>query len=176
MSNAQSIDSPIPPHHLSIVVPFYNEEENIVPLVKRVHEALADYANPWELVLVDDGTAVDYPGSVSDYIDFILGRNQPRGEARPKGEKKDRKAIARAREEARQTAKDVADAEAAIAGLQAQVSAVDRAMFDPATAEQALAKLTMGDLASRRASLASDLQKAEERWLAASERREQEAA
>ena len=128
------------------------------------------------LVLVDDGTAVDYPGSVSDYIDFILGRNQPKGEARPKGEKKDRRAVARAREEARVAAKEVADAEAAIARLQGQVSAIDRAMFDPATAEPALAKATMGELASRRASLAGELQRAEERWLMASERREQEAA
>ena len=29
----------MPPHSLSIVVPFYNEEDNIAPLVKRVHEA-----------------------------------------------------------------------------------------------------------------------------------------
>ena len=168
-----------PTNHLDVdareaLVQALNDYQGAVILIshdRHMVELTAD-----RLVLVDDGTAVDYPGSVSDYIDFILGRNQPRGEARPKGEKKDRKAVARAREEARQAAKDVADAEAAIAGLQAQVSAVDRAMFDPATAEQALAKLTMGDLASRRASLASDLQKAEERWLAASERREQEAA
>src|SRR5574343_1038546 len=46
-----------PPHTLSIVVPFYNEEDNIAPLVKRVHEALEGYAHPWELVLVDDGSS-----------------------------------------------------------------------------------------------------------------------
>ena len=47
----------MPPHTLSIVVPFYNEEDNIAPLVKRVHEALDGYENPWELVLVDDGSS-----------------------------------------------------------------------------------------------------------------------
>ena len=47
----------IPPHSLSIVVPFYNEEDNIAPLVKRVHEALVGYQHPWELVLVDDGSS-----------------------------------------------------------------------------------------------------------------------
>ena len=47
----------VPPHSLSIVVPFYNEEDNIAPLVKRVHEALIGYENPWELVLVDDGSS-----------------------------------------------------------------------------------------------------------------------
>ena len=78
------------------------------------------------------------PGSIEDYIDFVLGRNQPKADARPKGEKKDRKAAARAREEARQARKEVAEAEAAIARLQAQASSIDRAMFDPASAEPAL--------------------------------------
>ena len=54
-----SADLSIPPHSLSIVVPFYNEEENIAPLVKRVHEALVGYEYPWELVLVDDGSSDD---------------------------------------------------------------------------------------------------------------------
>jgi glycosyltransferase involved in cell wall biosynthesis len=47
----------IPPHTLSIVVPVYNEEDNVAPLVKRVHEALTGYENPWELLLVDDGSS-----------------------------------------------------------------------------------------------------------------------
>ena len=41
---------------VSIIVPFYNEENNIFPLVERVHEVLADYLLPWELVLIDDGS------------------------------------------------------------------------------------------------------------------------
>lgn len=41
---------------VSIVVPFYNEEENVAPLVARVHEALAHFPHLWELVLVDDGS------------------------------------------------------------------------------------------------------------------------
>jgi len=52
-----SAELPIPSHSLSIVVPFYNEEDNIAPLVKRVHEALVGYDYPWELVLVDDGSS-----------------------------------------------------------------------------------------------------------------------
>ena len=44
------------PHRLSIVVPLYDEEENVLPLVERVHEALAGYRHPWELILVDDGS------------------------------------------------------------------------------------------------------------------------
>lgn len=41
--------------HLSVVVPLYNEEESVGPLVDLVREALGEeYA--WELVLVDDGS------------------------------------------------------------------------------------------------------------------------
>jgi len=54
------------------------------------------------LVLVDGGTAREYAGSMEDYIDFILGRNQPRdgasgdggGGGKGKGGKQDRKASA----------------------------------------------------------------------------------
>ena len=42
---------------LSIVVPVYNEEDNVHPLVDRIHHALQDYAHPWDLIIVDDGSA-----------------------------------------------------------------------------------------------------------------------
>jgi glycosyltransferase involved in cell wall biosynthesis len=41
---------------LSVVVPFYNEEDSVGPLVARVHEALASYGGHWELICVDDGS------------------------------------------------------------------------------------------------------------------------
>jgi glycosyltransferase involved in cell wall biosynthesis len=43
------------PPALSIVVPVYNEEESVGPLVAAVREALAD-GPAWELLLVDDGS------------------------------------------------------------------------------------------------------------------------
>lgn len=46
----------VPFHHLSIVVPMYNEVENAGPLVDEVQEALAAYPFPWELIVVDDGS------------------------------------------------------------------------------------------------------------------------
>ncbi len=128
------------------------------------------------LVLVDDGTARDYAGSMEDYIDFVLGRNQPKGEAKPKATKADRKASAQAREDAKAVKAKVSQAEAAVAKLQAQVSAIDRAMFDPASAIPELAKLTMGDLSQRRGRLADELEAAEAAWLGASEELEQLAA
>src|SRR5215218_1641252 len=68
------------------------------------------------LVLVEGGRATDYPGSVDDYIDFVLGRNQPKAAARPKH---DRKAAAKARDDAKALKKAAADAEAASAKLAA---------------------------------------------------------
>src|SRR6476661_1730371 len=63
------------------------------------------------LVLVDQGVAVDYPGSIDDYIDFILGRNQPKAEAKPKAVKSDRRAAANTRNEASALKKAASDAE-----------------------------------------------------------------
>ncbi len=47
---------PAPAHRLSIVVPMYNEVDNVVPLIEAVHQALEQYPWPWELVIVDDGS------------------------------------------------------------------------------------------------------------------------
>jgi glycosyltransferase involved in cell wall biosynthesis len=43
-------------HQLSIVVPMYNEVDNVEPFVTAVHEALASYPYPWELIIVNDGS------------------------------------------------------------------------------------------------------------------------
>jgi glycosyltransferase involved in cell wall biosynthesis len=51
----------LPPHRLSVVVPLFNEADNVQPLVERMHAALAAYPQPWELVLVDDGSRDDTP-------------------------------------------------------------------------------------------------------------------
>ncbi|MBT2988187.1 MAG: glycosyltransferase family 2 protein [Candidatus Thiodiazotropha sp. (ex Ctena orbiculata)] len=42
---------------LSIIVPLYNEEENIQPLIEEIDAALLDYDNNWEVILVDDGSS-----------------------------------------------------------------------------------------------------------------------
>ncbi len=41
---------------LSVVVPIYNEEESVGPLVQRIREAMANFGRSWELILVDDGS------------------------------------------------------------------------------------------------------------------------
>jgi ATP-binding cassette, subfamily F, member 3 len=127
------------------------------------------------LVLVDGGAAKEYTGSIDDYIDLVLGRNQP-SEAKPKGSKQDRKAAAKERDDARALKKAAAEAEAASAKLAAECSALDRAMFDPSAAGPELAKLPMSELSQRRAKVAAELEAAEARWLEISERLEVAAA
>lgn len=56
----------LPGHRLSVVVPLYNEEANVVALVERTHSALAGYGHPWELVLVDDGSTDATPLRVAE--------------------------------------------------------------------------------------------------------------
>ncbi len=121
------------------------------------------------LVLVDGGTAREFSGSIYDYTDFILGKNQPKGEAAKGGTKPDRKAAAAAREAQAQLKKAVSDAEADLARLQVVLTAIDRAMFDPGAAANEYAGLTMGELAQRRGKIVAAQEAAEAEWLAANE-------
>ncbi|MBK1694499.1 glycosyltransferase [Chromatium weissei] len=41
---------------LSVVIPLYQEIDNVEPLVTRVHQGLAHYLGAWELICVDDGS------------------------------------------------------------------------------------------------------------------------
>ena len=41
---------------LSIVVPVFNEEESVGPLVARIGDAMAGFSKSWEMILVDDGS------------------------------------------------------------------------------------------------------------------------
>src|SRR5882762_6152591 len=49
-------DSPV---RYSIVVPFYNEQENIPPLYMKLTEVMDAIGEPYELVFVDDGSKDD---------------------------------------------------------------------------------------------------------------------
>jgi glycosyltransferase involved in cell wall biosynthesis len=46
---------------LSLVIPAYNEQENVEALLKRVGAALAQTGRPFEVVIVDDGSNDDTP-------------------------------------------------------------------------------------------------------------------
>ncbi|MDR2261251.1 MAG: glycosyltransferase family 2 protein [Azoarcus sp.] len=58
------IPADLPRHTLSVVVPMYNEAENVAPLLERIHLALAPYPWPWEVVLVDDGSSDATPAEL----------------------------------------------------------------------------------------------------------------
>ena len=116
------------------------------------------------LVLVDGGTAKEYAGSIEDYIDFVLGRNQPRegGGAKPK---KGRRASGKDREAVRLARSSVTASEKAIARLQDRLASLDRALADPSgTPGKAPA-----DLMRERAAVAAGLEEAELEWLDAQE-------
>lgn len=46
----------LPSHRLSLVIPMYNEEDNVFPMLERIHEALSAYGHPWEAILINDGS------------------------------------------------------------------------------------------------------------------------
>ncbi len=41
---------------ISVIIPIYNEEENLLPLYEQVSDVLRDFGQAWELILVDDGS------------------------------------------------------------------------------------------------------------------------
>jgi ATP-binding cassette, subfamily F, member 3 len=117
-----------PTNHLDVdareaLVQALNDYEGAVILIshdRHMVELTAD-----RLVLVEHGAATDYPGSIDDYIDFVLGRNQPKVEAKPKA-KQDKKAAAKEREDARALKSAAVEAEAESTRLAAQCSAILR--------------------------------------------------
>ncbi|MCW1888709.1 MAG: glycosyltransferase family 2 protein [Candidatus Moranbacteria bacterium] len=42
--------------YLSVVVPLYNEEGNVVELHRRIHEAVEKIGKPFEIIFIDDGS------------------------------------------------------------------------------------------------------------------------
>jgi dolichol-phosphate mannosyltransferase len=74
---SQSASNP----ELSLIVPTYNERENIVPLMERIHKSLSAYS--YELIVVDDnspdGTAELAKSLSSKYPVSVIVRTTERG-------------------------------------------------------------------------------------------------
>jgi len=122
------------------------------------------------LVLVDAGTAKEYNGSMEDYIAFVLSSDGAAGGGKSKANRKEeRRAAAEAREKSVAIRKRAQEAEELVATLSAQRSALDRAMFDPSSAEPVLRTLGMSELMKRRGEVEKKLEAAEAAWLEASE-------
>jgi len=170
-----------PTNHLDVdareaLVQALNAYSGAVVIVSHDRHMLEMSAD--RLVLVDNGTASDFDGSLDDYIAFVLAKdNASEGSSEAKISRKDaRRAAAEAREQSQGLRKAAKAAETELAKLTEQRSAIDRAMFDPKSAAAEFAKLTMTDLMKRRAEVEAKIEAAEAVWMEASEKLEQVAA
>ena len=167
-----------PTNHLDVdareaLIQALNDYSGAVVIVSHDRHMLEMTAD--RLVLVDSGTAREFDGSIEDYIAFVLAKEPasarkdgPGGS--PKLNKKDqRKANAEAREKGQAMRKHARAVEADLERLTALLSAIDLAMFDPATADAALARQNMTDLMKHRAETARLVEAAEAAWLEVSE-------
>ena len=168
-----------PTNHLDVdareaLVQALNEYGGAVVVVSHDRHMLELTAD--RLILVDGGKAEEFAGSLDDYTDMVLGRGGQGRAANDAGggnRKGDRRAAAQARERAQGLVRAAKLAEADVIRLTARRSAIDRGLFDPASADPADAKATMTELMKLRATVERELESAEARWLVASEALEQ---
>jgi ATP-binding cassette, subfamily F, member 3 len=126
------------------------------------------------LVLVAEGTAKEYPGSLDDYRELVLGRGVESAadsakEAARLTRKDERRRAATSRSQKQALRKAVEDAELEVKRLTGQRTEIDRALFEPSNAESAHKGATVGELMKKRAEVERALARAETRWLEASE-------
>ena len=170
-----------PTNHLDVdareaLVQALNQYSGAVVIVSHDRHMLEMTAD--RLVLVENGTASDYDGTLDDYIASVLLGDARSGEkAASKVNKKEaRRAAAAARDQAQALKKSAREAEAKLAKLAEERSAIDKAMFDPRQAAAPLASLSMTELMKKRAEVERALEQAETHWLTASEALERLAA
>ena len=164
-----------PTNHLDVdareaLVHALNEYSGAVILVSHDRHMLELTAD--RLVMVDSGKAKEFSGTLNDYTDFVLGRNQekPAGSSNSGGNRKEeRRLAAERRKQQSELRKAASTAEKKIETLGKRLSGIDRAMFDPASAEKDYADLTMTELMKLRASVQDELEQNETDWLAANE-------
>ncbi len=160
-----------PTNHLDVdareaLVQALNAYEGAVVIVSHDRHMIELTAD--RLVLVDEGTAQEFSGTLDDYTDLIL-KGANKGSAPKRDKKEERKLAAAAREKEAALRKAVASAEAEMARLTDRRSAVERAMFDSSSITGADAKLTMGELMKLRADVTAQVEAAETRWIEAGE-------
>jgi ATP-binding cassette subfamily F protein 3 len=168
-----------PTNHLDVdareaLVQALNEYEGAVVVVSHDRHLLELTAD--RLVLVANGTADEFDGSLEDYRDFVLGRGDAASAEKPakKTSRKDERrtaAEARARNQALRNA--VKQAEAEMSKLTAERSDIDRALFDPAGYQGRHKDRKVTDLMRLRADIEQKLAAAETRWMEAAEALEQ---
>ncbi len=176
-----------PTNHLDVdareaLVQALNDYGGAVVMVSHDRHMLELTAD--RLVLVAGGKAEEFSGTLEDYTDLVLGRNQDasagkgaNGKSGNGGNKKEnRRAAAALRTRHAEMRKAAKAAEEEVTRLTARLTAIDQALFDPANAGPADSKLTATELMKLRAKVASDLERAELKWLEANEALEEMAA
>jgi ATP-binding cassette, subfamily F, member 3 len=133
----------------------YNGAVILVSHDRHMVELTAD-----RLVLVEGGRAVDYPGSIDDYITLVLSGGDIAKPAKGTGGKSGKSHAGREAEKALK--KDAREAEAAVAKLEAQIAEVEAALARASPAQLAA-------LGQKGKLLAGQLERAEARWLEISE-------
>ena len=164
-----------PTNHLDVdareaLVHALNEYSGAVIMVSHDRHMLELTAD--RLVMVDSGRAKEFSGSLNDYTDFVLGRNQEVKTATNGGggnRKEERRLAAERRKQQSELRKTASTAEKKIEMLGKKLSGIDRAMFDPASAEKDYADLTMTELMKLRATVQDELEQNEAAWLEANE-------
>ncbi|MDR6147574.1 ATP-binding cassette subfamily F protein 3 [Sphingomonas sp. SORGH_AS870] len=162
-----------PTNHLDVdareaLVQALNMYKGTVVLVSHDRHMLEMTAD--RLVLVDNGTAKEFDGSLDDYIAFVLKGDAGQGDAASKADRAaSKKASAEQRERFNAMKKTLRGIEDEMAKLTRERDALDKAMNDPASAEPRHARLSMGELNKRRAEVVEKLADAETRWMEAGE-------
>jgi ATP-binding cassette subfamily F protein 3 len=162
-----------PTNHLDVdsreaLVQALNEYSGAVVIVshdRHMIELVAD-----RLVLVDNGTAQPFDGSLDDYTDIILRKadgNGGGGDAPKVDKKADKKAAAEWREKQKVLKNAVNKAEREMTSLIAERKRIDAVLSDPKSATGAEAKLTTSQLMVKRADVEKKLEAAEEVWMEA---------
>ena len=122
------------------------------------------------LILVDEGTARAFDGSLDDYRDMVLASRQGRGadgqrSGKEGNRKADRRMSAEARERSRALRKQASQAEAELNRLWKRRAEIDQMLSAP----QSNGGPSVGELMKTRAEIERHLATAEHRWLEASE-------
>ncbi len=168
-----------PTNHLDVdareaLVQALNAYDGAVVMVSHDRHLLEMTAD--RLVLVADGRAEEFAGSLDDYRDLLLGRGPRKTDdianekkARSGNRKDERRAAAQARERTKHLRAAAREAEKGMALLTEQRKEIDRAMFDPDGASEAYQGKSMSDLMKLRGDVEKKLERAEVVWLEASE-------
>ena len=124
------------------------------------------------LLLVNDGTATEFDGSLDDYRETVLASAQGRtedGSAKRENRKAERRPSVETRERHKQLRKAVVQAEAQVNRLWRRRAEIDAQLSAP----QSNGGPSVGELMKTRAEVERNLQAAEHRWLEASEAADQ---